>query len=38
MVLFLWDSERGIATVGQMLGMPPEVEEAVRQLDDSRAR
>lgn len=32
MVLFLWDSERGIATVGQMLGMPPEAEEAVRQL------
>ena len=32
MVLFLWDSERGIATVGQILGMPPEAEEAVRQL------
>lgn len=32
MVLFLWDSERGIATVGQMFGMPPEVEEAARQL------
>ncbi len=33
MVLFLWDSERGIATVGQMLGMPPEVEEAARRLE-----
>ncbi|MCW5797869.1 MAG: GAF domain-containing protein [Nitrospira sp.] len=32
MVLFLWDSERGIATVGQMLGMPPEAEEAARRL------
>lgn len=32
MVLFLWDSERGIATVGQMLGMPPEAEEAARHL------
>ncbi len=32
MVLFLWDSERGIATVGQMLGMPPEADEAARQL------
>lgn len=32
MVLFLWDSDRGVATVGRMLGMPPEVEEAARQL------
>lgn len=32
MVLFLWDSERGIATVGQLLGMPPETEEAARRL------
>ncbi|MGC3975233.1 MAG: ATP-binding protein [Nitrospira sp.] len=32
MVLFLWDSERGIATIGQMLGMPPEAEEAARHL------
>lgn len=32
MVLFLWDSERGIATVGQMLGMPPEADEAARHL------
>ncbi|MDR4481188.1 MAG: ATP-binding protein [Nitrospira sp.] len=32
MVLFLWDSERGVATVGQMLGMPPEAEEAARRL------
>lgn len=32
MVLFLWDSERGIATVGQMLGMPREVEEVARDL------
>ena len=32
MVLFLWDSERGIVTVGQMLGMPPEAEEAARRL------
>jgi two-component system sensor histidine kinase/response regulator len=33
MVLFLWDSERGVATVGQMLGMPPEAEEAARRLE-----
>ncbi|CAE6701259.1 HAMP domain-containing sensor histidine kinase [Nitrospira defluvii] len=33
MVLFLWDSERGVATVGQMLGMPPEAEEVARQLE-----
>jgi signal transduction histidine kinase len=32
MVLFLWDRERGIATVGQMLGMPPEAEDAARRL------
>ncbi|WHZ17554.1 MAG: multi-sensor signal transduction histidine kinase [Nitrospira sp.] len=32
MVLFLWDGERGIATVGQLLGMPPETEEAARRL------
>lgn len=32
MVLFLWDSERGVATVGQLLGMPPETEEAARRL------
>src|SRR5574340_205408 len=32
MVLFLWDGERGIATVGQLLGMPPEPEEAARRL------
>ncbi|HMZ55373.1 MAG TPA: ATP-binding protein [Nitrospira sp.] len=32
MVLFLWDSERGVATVGQMLGMPPEIEHAARRL------
>ncbi len=32
MVLFLWDSERGVATVGQMLGMPHEAEEAARRL------
>ncbi|MBA2484782.1 MAG: GAF domain-containing protein [Nitrospira sp.] len=40
-VLFLWDRERGIATVGQVLGVPPEIEEAVRRLaipvqDDDR--
>jgi len=32
MVLFLWDRERGLATVGQVLGMPPEIEEAARRL------
>lgn len=32
MVLFLWDSEKRIATVGQILGMPPEAEEAARRL------
>ena len=32
MVLFLWDSERGIATVGQVFGMLPEDEVTVRQL------
>ncbi len=35
MVLFLWDSERRIATVGQVLGMPQEVEEAARRLSIS---
>jgi signal transduction histidine kinase len=32
MVLFLWDSDRRIATVGQVLGMPPEIEEETRRL------
>jgi signal transduction histidine kinase len=32
MALFLWDSERGIATVGQVLGMSPEIEEAARRM------
>lgn len=32
MILFLWDSDRRIATVGQVLGMPPEIEEATRRL------
>ncbi|MBI4000653.1 MAG: GAF domain-containing protein [Nitrospira defluvii] len=32
MILFLWDSERGIATVGQVFGMRPEDEVTVRQL------
>ncbi|HQY56332.1 MAG: GAF domain-containing protein [Nitrospira sp.] len=32
MVLFLWDNDRGVATVGRMLGMPPEAEEAARRL------
>ena len=32
MILFLWDSERGIATVGQVFGMLPEDELTVRQL------
>lgn len=32
MVLFLWDNERGVVTVAQMLGMPSEFEEAARKL------
>lgn len=32
MGLFLWDSERGIATVGQIIGLPPDIDEAARQL------
>lgn len=32
MILFLWDSERGIATVGQVLGIPPDIEEITRRL------
>ena len=32
MVLFLWDSEQRIVTVGQVLGLPQEIEEAARRL------
>ena len=32
MVLFLWDSEQRIATVGQVIGLPQEIEEAARRL------
>ncbi len=32
MILFLWDNERGLATVGQVFGMLPEDEATVRQL------
>lgn len=32
MILFLWDNERGVATVGQVFGMREEDEQAVRQL------
>lgn len=32
MVLFLWDNDRGVVTVAQMLGLPPEFEEAARTL------
>jgi signal transduction histidine kinase len=32
MALFLWDKERGIATVEQVLGMSPETEEAARRM------
>jgi signal transduction histidine kinase len=32
MALFLWDKERGIATVEQVLGMAPEIEEAARRM------
>jgi signal transduction histidine kinase len=32
MVLFLWDSEQSIATVGQLLGLPQDIEEAARRL------
>ena len=32
MIMFLWDHERGLATVGQVFGMLPEEEATVRQL------
>ena len=32
MVLFLWDSEQRVATVGQVLGMPQDIEAAARQV------
>jgi signal transduction histidine kinase len=33
MVLFLWDSDRRVAWVGQVEGVPEEVEQAARQLE-----
>jgi signal transduction histidine kinase/HAMP domain-containing protein len=33
MVLILLDSERAVATVGQVAGVPPEIEHAARQLE-----
>ncbi len=33
MVMFLWDSDRGVASVGQVAGVPPEIEQAARRLE-----